>query len=147
MQHDAAVIELLILSEQEAQRIRTGEHDLHSAGRKHIREHSRAVDKILHQRHFIQEHIAAAVLLQHTQILVDLGQCVLCRDLDKRGLIQHLLIHIREDLTNHRRFPGAAKAVYHEHLILLRTKYVVLQTRIALTPAIFQRRDHESPER
>ena len=37
MQQDAAVIELLVLGKEKAQRVRAGEHDLHTAGRKHIR--------------------------------------------------------------------------------------------------------------
>ena len=37
VQQDAAVIELFVLGKEEAQRVRAGEHDLHTAGRKHIR--------------------------------------------------------------------------------------------------------------
>ena len=36
VQQDAAVIKLLVLCKEEAQRVRAGEHDLHAAGRKHI---------------------------------------------------------------------------------------------------------------
>ena len=36
VQQNASVIELLILGKEEAQRLRAGEYDLHSAGREHI---------------------------------------------------------------------------------------------------------------
>lgn len=37
VQQDAAVIELFVLGKEKAQRVRAGEHDLHAAGREHIR--------------------------------------------------------------------------------------------------------------
>ncbi len=37
VQQDAAVVKLLVLGKEEAQRIRAGEHDLHTAGREHVR--------------------------------------------------------------------------------------------------------------
>ena len=45
VQQDAAVVKLLVLGKKEAQRVRAGEHDLHAAGRKHVRKQRRALDK------------------------------------------------------------------------------------------------------
>ena len=64
VQQDAAVIELFVLGKEEAQRVRAGEHDLHAAGREHVRKQRRALDEILHQRYFIEEHIAEALRFQ-----------------------------------------------------------------------------------
>ena len=64
VQQDAAIIELFILGKEKAQRVRAGEHDLHAAGREHIRKQRCALDEILHQRHLVEEHIAKALRFQ-----------------------------------------------------------------------------------
>ena len=48
VQQNAAVVKLLVLGKEEAQRVRAGEHDFHAAGRKHVRKQRCALDKILH---------------------------------------------------------------------------------------------------
>ena len=70
MQHDASVIKLLDLSEEETQRVRAREHDLHTAGCKHVRQDSRTIDEVFYKCHFIQKHIAVSVPFQCAEILV-----------------------------------------------------------------------------
>ena len=84
VQQDAAVVKLLVLGKKEAQRVRAGEHDLHAAGREHIRKQRRALDEILHQRHFVEEHIAKALRFQCLEVAVHVCQCVFCGDLNER---------------------------------------------------------------
>ena len=132
VQHDAAIVELLVLGEQKAKRVCAGEDDLHTAGSEHIREHRRAVDEVLHQRHFVQKHIPAAALLQGAEILVDVCQRVLRSNLDKRRLVQHGIVHFQKDLANHRSLPCSAQAVQDKHLVLLFAEYEIAQLRVAL---------------
>ena len=44
VQQNAAVVKLLVLGKEEAQRVRAGEHDFHAAGRKHVRKQRCALD-------------------------------------------------------------------------------------------------------
>ena len=48
VQQDAAVVKLLVLGKEKAQRVLAGEHDFHAAGRKHVRKQRRALDEIPH---------------------------------------------------------------------------------------------------
>ena len=84
MQQDAAVVKLLVLGKEKAQRVRAGEHDLHTASREHIRKQRRALDKILHQRHFIEKHIAEALCFQCLEVAVHVCQRVFCGNLNER---------------------------------------------------------------
>ena len=84
MQQDAAVVKLLVLCKEEAQRVRAGEHDLHAAGCKHVRKQRRALDEILHQRHFIEKHIAEALCFQCLEVTVHVCQRVFCGNLNER---------------------------------------------------------------
>ena len=83
VQQDAAVVKLLVLCKEEAQRVRAGEHDLHTAGRKHVRKQRCALDEILHQRHFVEEHIAEALRFQCLEVAVHVCQRVFCGDLNE----------------------------------------------------------------
>ena len=84
VQQDAAVVKLLVLCKEEAQRVRAGEHDLHAAGCKHVRKQRRALDEILHQRHFIEKHIAEALCFQCLEVTVHVCQRVFCGNLNER---------------------------------------------------------------
>ena len=88
VQQNAAVIELLVLGKEEAQRVRAGEHDLHAAGREHVREQHRAFNKILHQRHFIEEHIAEALRFQQLEIAVYINHFML------QNIFLHFMLYI-----------------------------------------------------
>ena len=46
VQQNAAVVKLFVLGKEKAQRVRAGEHDLHAAGREHVRKQLRALDEI-----------------------------------------------------------------------------------------------------
>ena len=111
VQQDAAVVKLLVLGKEEAQRVRAGEHDLHAAGRKHIRKQRRALDEILHQRHFIEKHIAKALRFQCLEVTVHICQRVFCGDLNERRLGKFCVAHLRENLADHGGFSRPAQAV------------------------------------
>ena len=136
MQQNAAVIELLILCEQKAQRVRAGQHDLHAAGCKYIGKERRALDKVLHERHFIEKYIAEAQVFQHSEISIHISQRVLCRDLNKRRLFQLRITHFREDLTDHGCFARAAQATKDKYPVLRLSVNIVMQLPEALPPAI-----------
>ena len=48
VQQDAAVVKLLVLGKEKAQRVLAGEHDFHAADRKHVRKQCRALNEIPH---------------------------------------------------------------------------------------------------
>ena len=83
VQQDAAVVKLLVLGKEKAQRVRAGEHDFHATGRKHVRKQRCALDEILHQRHFVEEHIAKALRFQCLEVAVHVCQRVFCSDLNE----------------------------------------------------------------
>ena len=147
MQQDAAVVELLILGKEEAQRVRAGEHDLHTAGRKHVRKQRCALDEILHQRHFVKEHIAKALCFQCLEVAVHVCQCVFCGDLNERCLGKLCVAHLRENLADHSGFPRPAQAVENEHLVLRLSVDKVVQLPEALAPAIAANRRRKGTQR
>ena len=147
VQQDAAVVELLILGKEEAQRVRAGEHDLHAAGRKHVRKQRCALDEILHQRHFVKEHIAKALCFQCLEVAVHVCQCVFCGDLNERCLGKLCVAHLRENLADHSGFPRPAQAVENEHLVLRLTVDKVVQLPEALAPAIAANRCRKGAQR
>ena len=147
MQQDAAVVKLLVLGKEEAQRVRAGEHDLHTAGRKHIRKQRRALDEILHQRHLIEEHIAKALCFQRLEVAVHVCQRVFCGDLNERRFRQFCVAHLRENLADHSGFPRPAQAVENEHLVLRLTVDKVVQLPEALAPAIAANRCRKGTQR
>ena len=67
VQQNAAVVKLLVLGKEEAQRVRAGEHDLHTAGREHIRKQRRALDEIPHYTLKIKGIMGYNMLLQTLQ--------------------------------------------------------------------------------
>jgi len=136
VQQDAAVIELLVLGKEEPQRVRTGEHDLHTAGRKHIRKQRCALDEILHQRHFVEEHIAKALRFQCLEVAVHVCQRVFCGDLNERCLGKLRVAHLRENLADHGGFSRPAQTVEDEYLILRITVDKIMQLPEAFAPAI-----------
>ena len=147
VQQDAAVVKLLVLGKEKAQRIRAGEHDLHAAGRKHIRKQRRALDKILHQRHLVEEHIAKALRFQCLEVAVHVCQRVFCGDLNKRCLGKLRVAHLRENLADHGGFPCPAQAVENEHLVLRLAVDKVVQLPEALAPAIAANRCRKGTQR
>ena len=58
----------------------------YAAGRKHVGKQRRTLDEILHQRHFIEEHIAEALRFQCLEVAVHICQRISCGDLDERSL-------------------------------------------------------------
>ena len=147
VQQNAAVVKLLVLGKEEAQRVRAGEHDLHAAGREHIRKQRRALDKILHQRHFVEEHIAKALRFQHFEVTVRVCQRVFCGDLNERCLGKLRVAHLRENLADHGGFPRPAQAVENEHLVLRLAVDKVVQLPEALAPAIAANRCRKGTQR
>ena len=147
VQQDAAVVKLLVLCKEEAQRVRAGEHDLHTAGRKHIRKQRRALDKILHQRHLVEEHIAKALRFQCLEVAVHVCQRVFCGDLNERCLGKLRVAHLRENLTDHGGLSRPAQAVEDEHLVLRLTVDKVVQLPEALAPAIAANRCRKGTQR
>ena len=147
MQQDAAVIKLLVLGKEEAQRVRAGEHDFHAAGRKHVRKQCRALDEILHQRHFVEEHIAGALRFQCLEIAVHICQCVFCSDLNKRSLGKLRVAHLRKNLADHGGFTRPAQAIEDEHLVLRLAADKIVQLPEALAPAIAANRCREGTQR
>ena len=136
VQQDATVIKLLVLCKEEAQRVRTGEHNLHATGRKHVRKQRCALDKILHQRHFVEEHIAKALRFQCLEVAVHVCQRVFCSDLNERSLGKLRLAHLRKNLADHSGFSRPAQAVEDEYLVLRLAVDKVVQLPKALAPAI-----------
>ena len=147
VQQNAAIVKLLVLGEEEAQRIRAGEHDFHAAGRKHIRKQRCALDKILHQRHLIEEHIAKALRFQCLEVAVHVCQRVFCGDLNERCLGNLCVAHLRKNLANHGGFPRPAQAVEDEHLVLRLAVDKVVQLPEALAPAIAANRRRKGTQR
>ena len=135
VQQDAAVVKLLVLGKEKAQRVRAGEHDLHTAGRKHVRKQRCALDEILHQRHLVEEHIAKALRFQCLEVAVHVCQCVFCSDLNERCLGKLCVVHLRKNLADHGGFPRPAQAVENEHLVLRLAVDKVVQLPEALAPA------------
>ena len=84
VQQNAAVIKLFVLGKEKAQRVRAGEHDFHAAGCKHVRKQRCPLDEILHQRHFIEKHIAKALRFQCLEVAVHVCQRVFCGNLNER---------------------------------------------------------------
>ena len=146
VQQDAAVIELFILGKEKAQRVRTGEHDLHTAGRKHVRKQRCALDEILHQRHLIEEHIAKALRFQCLEVAVHVCQCVFCSDLNERCLGKLRVAHLRKNLADHGGLSRPAQAVEDEHLVLRLAVDKVVQLPEALAPAIAANRRREGTQ-
>ena len=147
VQQDAAVVKLLVLGKEKAQRVRAGEHDLHTAGRKHIRKQRRAFDEILHQRHLVEEHIAKALRFQCLEVAVHVCQRVFCGDLNERCLGKLRVAHLRENLADHGGFPRPAQAVENEHLVLRLAVDKVVQLPEALAPAIAANRCRKGTQR
>ena len=147
VQQNAAVVKLLVLGKEKAQRVRAGEHDLHAAGRKHVRKQCRALDEILHQRHLIEEHIAKALRFQCLEVAVHVCQCVFCGNLDERRFRQLCVAHLRENLADHGGFPRPAQAVENEHLVLRLAVDKVVQLPEALAPAIAANRCRKGTQR
>jgi len=147
VQQDAAVIKLLVLCKEETQRVRAGEHDLHTAGRKHVRKQRRALDKILHQRHFVEEHIAKTLHFQCLKVAVHVCQCVFCGDLNERCLGKLRVAHLRKNLADHSGFPRPTQAVEGEHLVLRLAVDKVVQLPEALAPAIAANRCRKGTQR
>jgi len=136
VQQDTAVVKLLVLGKEEAQRVLAGEHDFHAAGRKHIRKQRCALDEILHQRHLVEEHIAKALRFQCLEVAVHICQCVFCSDLNERCLGKLCAAHLRKNLADHGGFSCPAQAVEDKHLVLLPAINVVVQLSEALALAI-----------
>ena len=147
VQQNAAVIELLVLGKEKAQRVRAGEHDLHTAGCEHIRKQRRALDEILHQRHFVEEHIAEALHFQCLEVAVHICQRVFCGDLNERCLGKLCVVHLRENLADHGGFPCPAQAVENKHLVLRLAADKVVQLPEALAPAIAANRRRKGTQR
>ena len=147
VQQDAAVIKLLVLGKEEAQRVRAGEHDFHAAGRKHVRKQRCALDEILHQRHLVEEHIAKALRFQCLEVAVHVCQRVFCGDLNERSFRQFCVAHLRENLADHGGFPRPAQAVEDEHLVLRLAADKVVQLPEALAPAIAANRCRKGTQR
>ena len=147
VQQDAAVVKLLVLCKEKTQRVRAGEHDLHTAGRKHVRKQRCALDEILHQRHLVEEHIAKALRFQCLEVAVHVCQRVFCGDLNERCLGKLCVAHIRENLADHSGFPRPAQAVEDEHLVLRLAADKVVQLPEALAPAIAANRRREGTQR
>ena len=147
VQQNAAVVKLFVLGKEKAQRVRAREHDLHTAGRKHVRKQRRALDEILHQRHFVEEHIAKALRFQQLEIAVHVCQRIFCGNLNKRCLGKLGVAHFRKNLTDHGGFPRPAQAVENEHLVLRLAVDKVVQLPEALAPAIAANRCREGPQR
>ena len=147
VQQNAAVVKLLVLCKEETQRVRAGEHDLHTAGREHIRKQRRALDKILHQRHLVEEHIAKALRFQYLEVAVHVCQRVFCGDLNERCLGKLRVAHLRENLADHGGFPRPAQAVENEHLVLRLAADKVVQLPEALAPAIAANRCRKGTQR
>ena len=146
VQQDAAVIELLILGKEEAQRVRAGEHDLHATCRKHVRKQRRTLNEILHQRHFIEEHIAEALCLQRLEVAVYVCQRVFCGDLNERSLGKLRVAHLRENLADHGGLSRPAQTVEDEYFVLRLTVDKVVQLPEALAPAIAANRRREGTQ-
>ena len=136
VQQNTAVIKLFVLGKEEPQRVRAGEYDFHAAGREHVREQRRALDKIFHQRHFVKEHIAEALRFQQLEVVVHICQCIPCRDLNKRRFSQFCIAHLCKNLADHSGLSRPAQAVENEHLVLWFTVDKVLQLLEALALAI-----------
>ena len=136
MQQNTAVIELFIFCEKEAQRVRAGEDDLHTAGREHVREQRRPLDEILHQRHFIEEHIPETLCFQHLEVTVHIGQCVSGCNLNEDCFRKLCIAHPCKDLTDHGCFSRPAQAVEDEHLVLQLAVNIVMQLPEAFALAI-----------
>ena len=147
MQQNAAVVKLLVLGKEKAQRVRAGEHDLHAAGREHIRKQRCALDEILHQRHLVEEHIAKALRFQCLEVAVHVCQCVFCSDLNERCLGKLCVVHLRKNLADHGGFPRPAQAVENEHLVLRLAADKVVQLPEALAPAIAANRRRKGTQR
>ena len=147
VQQDAASVELFVLSKEKSHRVRAGEYGFHAAGRKYIRKQRRALDEILHECHFIEEHIAEALRLQQLEITVYIRQRISCGNLDECNLGKFCLAHLRENLTDHGGFTRPAQTVEDKHLVLLPTVNVVVQLLEALAPAIAANRCREGTQR
>ena len=147
VQQDAAVVKLLVLGKEEAQRVRAGEHDLHAAGRKHVRKQRCALDEILHQRHLVEEHIAKALRFQCLEVAVHVCQRIFCGDLNERCLGKFCVVHLRKNLADHGGFPRPAQAVENEYLVLRLAVDKVVQLPEALAPAIATNRCRKGTQR
>jgi len=147
VQQNAAVVKLLVLGKEKAQRVRAGEHDFHAAGRKHVRKQRCALDEILHQRHLVEEHIAKALRFQCLEVAVHVCQRIFCGDLNERCLGKFCVVHLRKNLADHGGFPRPAQAVENEHLVLRLTADKVVQLPETLAPAIAANRRREGTQR
>ena len=147
VQQDAAVVKLLVLGKEKAQRVRTGEHDLHTAGRKHVRKQRCALDEILHQRHFVEEHIVKALRFQCLEVAVHVCQRVFCGDLNERSLGKLRVAHLRENLADHGGLSRPTQAVEDEHLVLRLSVDKVVQLPETLAPAIAANRRRKGTQR
>ena len=147
VQQDAAVVKLLVLGKEEAQRVRAGEYDLHAAGCEHVRKQRRALDEILHQRHFVEEHIAKALRFQQLEVAVHICQRVFCGNLNECCLGKLRVAHLRENLADHGGLPRPAQAVENEHLVLRLAVDKVVQLPEALAPAIAANRCRKGTQR
>ena len=147
VQQDTAVVELFVLSKEKSHRVRAGEYGFHAAGRKHIRKQRRALDEILHECHFIEEHIAEALRLQQLEITVYIRQRISCGNLDECNLGKFCLAHLRKNLADHGGFTRPAQTVEDKHLVLLPAVNVVVQLSEVLALAIGSNRGCKGVQR
>lgn len=73
MQHHTAVIQLLVLGKDKAERVGSRQDDFHAAAGIDIGEKCRPFDKIVHQRDLVQKHIPIPLLLQIFQVSIYCG--------------------------------------------------------------------------
>ena len=137
MQHDTAVIKLLMFGEDKTQRVRSRKDKLHAAARIYIREQCCTFDKIFHQGYFIHKDVLKSLCFEGFEISINIGQSVGRFDLNKRRLLPFFGLHIHNDLPNQGCLSGSSQSVQDKDLILLLTEYIVVNRGVARTFFVF----------
>ena len=81
VQSEGAIIEFVALGKPESKRIRAGKDDFHAHSRKDVGQYGRRVDEVLHERDFVDEHIAEPCVVKDFEIGLECGHGVALRGL------------------------------------------------------------------
>ena len=127
------VVQFFIHRQPEAQGVRTRQDDLHSHGGEHIGKEGSRVNKVLHQRDLVDEHILESSVKQLLEIPVHHRHIVSPAGFDIGGAAQVLLCHSADGLAEHGRLSGSAQAEDQTDAVALLAVEILFQLLKAIT--------------
>ena len=128
------VVQLLIHGQPEAQRVGTGQDNLHPHGGKDIGEDGGGIDEVAHQRNLINEYVLESRVKQLFQIPVHHRHIVCPAGFEIGGPRKSLAGHPSDGLPEHGGFSRPAQAEDQADPVAPRAVQVILQLRKAVPP-------------